>query len=1040
MLKDRIKFVIENASKINDEVRIKLDGISDELFIEDMSIEELKAFYEKYRTEIFEPNGFSFEELKIFAILEDPDRETREKFLGVDDANQFLKDVVELYGDSAKKYLKCDRLHYKISELEGLVSGDVKKEHEDFYSSVLKSCVERATVVKSLGVILIHVNPKYINFELIEAFVNHGEIIVLETELNELLDELPENTLDGESVKLLIRNINHIQYGKKTLERVPPELFDETFTKGLIENSEYYIEGTLEGIPESAKSKGVWELVVSKENFLCSMLPEKKLDEFATEEEFLKWRNDLIIGFLRNNPDYTITNYQKLKRYQKTNAVNVEAVRLIDVDSTYFNDFFKTIPKEDRTREIYEILASRTDKIFSLIPKEPFEEGMTQEEYDLWFENLLVEVISKRDNLDNILVGIPRERITGNVWNALIDRSNQIGESKFKFGLNIIPIYNMTPEIYERALKENFKHEIVNIPCIDRNLDSITDEAEREEYEKWISSFSEEEKDKYRQWYEDTIIAYMDRNRDNAIRFFTSKYSKYDIMPPEAITRRMIDYYLEMEGPVGLYRIPIPNGLTRYNDQYEEIVFSAINMLEEKDFVNPRGKAQQIVEDFDFLSIIPEEYRTDRVIAEAIKKHPKYLNYANRESEEFDNLLQIGYKNKLKSMGRELFTDDEKALIKRFAKNNATLFSTLKLDILTPEIISSIGENSLEKIVRYVDVQRIIIDISKNKESIATFGFVLDQIKEEDIFIEPLIEELSKKIKEEEVFHYNSEKNKSEFISGDFLRTVYDRLQDKSRSITEEEKIIISYLTMNPSEANNIKSYDEILNFVKNKNAKLEEIINSNDTTVVKIKDAYFQRVFGMHYRSAANLVAKYGNDPEELLAEYEGRTLDTQKEIAEKDALERVIKLKAILDEKDISKIREAYSEYVRTEDATREFERYRQSIKIDSILRRAYGRNITQSIDESDKENNEEYVEYTKEGQEYLVRKLNGPFNRMVSLLGAYRKSESDGKGDMYDRWNTNEMADNHALCYSFLNQSNPGTALTSEKKRNYNCYKWI
>ena len=221
---------------------------------------------------------------------------------------------------------------------------------------------------------------------------------------------------------------------------------------------------------------------------------------------------------------------------------------------------------------------------------------------------------------------------------------------------------------------------------------------------------------------------------------------------------------------------------------------------------------------------------------------------------------------------------------------------------------------------------------------------------------------------------------------------------------------------------------------------KLEEIINSNDTTVVKIKDAYFQRVFGMHYRSAANLVAKYGNDPEELLAEYEGRTLDTQKEIAEKDALERVIKLKAILDEKDISKIREAYSEYVRTEDATREFEKYRQSIKIDSILRRAYGRNITQSIDESDKENNEEYVEYTKEGQEYLVRKLNGPFNRMVSLLGAYRKSESDGKGDMYDRWNTNEMADNHALCYSFLNQSNPGTALTSEKKRNYNCYKWI
>ena len=1033
MLKDRIKFVIENASKINDEVRIKLDEVSDELFIEDMSIEELQAFYEKYRTEIFEPNGFSFEELKIYATLNGDDRETREKFLGIDDANQFLKGVVELYGEGAKEYLKCNKTFYNISELEGLVSGEVKKEHEDFYSSVLRARVERATNIKSLGDILVQANSKYINFELIEAFANHGEIIVLETELNELLDELPENTLDGESVKLLIRNINHIRYGKKTLERVPPELFDETFTKGLIEKSKHGLESTLDAIPESARTKGVWELVVAQKNYLFSRLPEKKLDEFATEEEFLKWRDDLIISVLREHTDDIKGFYLRLEDYQKTNSVNVEAIRLIDVDSVHFNDFFNAIPKEKRTREIYEILASRTDKIFSLIPKEPFEEGMTQEEYDLWFENILVKTISERDNLDNILLGIPKEKITGNVWNALIDRCNQIGESKSKFGLNVMPIYNMTPEICERALKEVSDYQISNIPYIDRNLDSITDKSKREEYEKWISSFSEEEKDTYRQWYEDTVLAYMERNRERQPNLFTSKLDddRSIKIPPEAITRRIIDLSLDIVGPTGLFRVPVPNEFTRYNEQYEDIVISAINMLEEKDFVNPRGVAQQIVEDYDFISIIPEEYRTDRVIVEAIKKHPKYLNYANRESEEFDNLLQIGYKNKLKSMGRESFTADEISLIKRFAKNNATLFSTLKLEILTPEIVNSIGENSLEKIVRYSDVQNIIIDISKNKESLATFGFVLDQIKEDDIFIEPLIEELSRNIKAEEVYHYNSEKSKSEHIAGDFLRTVYDRLQDESRLMTDEEKVIISYLTMNPSEANNIKSYDDILNFIKNKNAKLDEIINSNDTTVVGIKDAYFQRVFGMNYRSAANLVAKYGNDPEELLAKYEGRILDNPKEIAEKEALERIIKLKAILDEKDISKIRESYSEYVRTEETTRDFEKYRQSIKIDSVLRRAYGRNITQSIDERDKENNEESIAYSKEGQEYLVRKLKGPFNRMVSLLGAYGKSESDGNGDMYDRWNTNKMADNHALCYSFLNQSNPGTALTENKK---------
>ena len=677
-------------------------------------------------------------------------------------------------------------------------------------------------------------------------------------------------------------------------------------------------------------------------------------------------------------------------------------------------------------------MLGKSEYIISHIPTVSFEDGLSQEEYNIWVDDVIVNKISQMQDTDNLNVRIPKERMTERVWNAVLDKCNETNGNKSYFGLSSVPVQNITIEMCERALKDISALQIADIPSIDRKTYTITDEATRGEYEKWISGFSEKEKESYREWYESKVIDFIKERQANVFVDKFENIRSHIAIPPEAISVNIINAFLQVNGPFGIEHIPVPNDITNYNEQYEDIIVSAIGMLEEKKYLGRRGPGQELVDNWDILDKIPEEYRTDKVVLEAIKKHPKYLDYADFENENFDKLLQIGYKNKLESIGRTELYESEVELMKKFAKNNSSLFSTLNLDILNPDIINSIGEKNLERIVRYSDVQHSIIELAKDKDALATFGFALENLKQDNLFIEPLIEKLSNSIVREEVSVYNSEKREYETKPKEFLKLASNRIQDKSQSLTEEEKTVLTYLAINPQEANKIQSYDDILNFVVNKNAELDGVINSKNSTLVDVKDAYLQRAVGMDYSSAVDLVTKYGNDPESLLAKYEGKELETYKEKAEKESLEIVIKLKSLIQENDLSKIQKAYFETVEKEDETRSFERYKNATALDDALRRSYGRDITRTLSEHDRENNVEFVEHTEDGQEYLVRKVNGPFNRMISVMNAYRKSDEKVAGtDMYDRWNTSAMAGNHALCYSFINEANPGTALLGDKK---------
>lgn len=771
--------------------------------------------------------------------------------------------------------------------------------------------------------------------------------------------------------------------------------------------------------PQSTK---YWENRVKKNPEEIKKLPEKKIDKKMTDEEYNAWYNTLCIEAIKKKPRL----FYSLRDSQKTIEVCTESVKLLKEEAFRC---FNGIPKEKFTRQIYEILSEGLEYNFEYtdfiehIPEASFEEGFSQEEYNTWVEDVIINIISQKSNFE--FFAIPYEKRTERVWNAILDRiSNEDYSYKEMYGLSFVPIQNITIEMCKRALKDIGPSQFSYIPSVDRKIDKISNNIKREEYEKWLSGFSEEEKKSYREWYESAVINCI-KNHDFPGPIFTDRFEEdvkhgFTKIPTEAITINMINAYLEIERASAVVNIPIPSPLTNYNkQQYEEVVLSVINKVGERD--------SSI---YGILDRILIKFTTDKIILEAIKRSPRYLHYADYENESFNELLQIAYKKELESIGRTELSEQEIDLMKKFAKNNSTLFRTLTLEILDSNIINIIGETALEKIVRYPFLQDRIVELAEDKDALVTFSFALENLKQDDLFVERLIEKLSESIGIRKASVYNFEKDKFEPRSREFIRIASNRIQDCSQPLTEEEKTIISYLALNPQEANKIQSYDDILNFVANRNDELDETINSKDSTLIAVKNAYLQRIVGMDYASVVDLVMKYGNDPEDLLSKYEGKDLGTYKEKAEKESLEIIIKLKSLIEETDLSKIQEAYLDAVEREDKTKLFERYKHAILLDDTLKRAYGRDITESLNENNKENNIESVEYTEDGQEYFVRRVKGPFNRMVSTLNAYRTSETKTEVDMYDKWNTPEMAKNHALCYSFINESHHGTAQRRKK----------
>ena len=554
----------------------------------------------------------------ILAISEG-DKSFREQILGRDESNQLLRNIIDIYGDEAYDILGCNSYSFEMSEIDGILSGENNQKYEEFYTKLLNQKCEKAYNLEQLSDILLSTKPEYINQGLIESFLKNPDKMILDSQIKEFIDAAPAAIASGSSLKLLVDRVESIISNASILEQIPPELFDEEFSKRLLEKSTYAFSDVFKLIPEESKNRDIWEFAISKNNWIISSLPDKKIDENMTDEEYAKWCENLVIDVLRNNPDNIQDLFSALRDSQKTSEVCIEGSRLLQADEYRVQDFLEKIPEISRTRQIYETLLEKSEHIIKHIPEVSFEEGLSQEEYNIWVDDIITNKISQRESTDNLYLRIPIERMTERVWNAVLDKCNETNGDKSHFGLSSVPIQNITMEMCERALKDISDNQIMYIPSVDRKIDEISNDRQRKEYEKWLSGLSEEEKQSYREWYESKVIDYIEKHQANLFADRFDENMGFIQIPTEAITINMINTYLKQQGPTVLERIPIPNNLTNYNEQYEDIVLSAISMLEEKNYLDRTGPGQSLVESLDILGKIPEEYRTDRVVLETIK-------------------------------------------------------------------------------------------------------------------------------------------------------------------------------------------------------------------------------------------------------------------------------------------------------------------------------------------------------------------------------------------------------------------------------------
>ena len=320
------------------------------------------------------------------------------------------------------------------------------------------------------------------------------------------------------------------------LAEIPPELFDADFSRSLLEKSNYAFSDVFSIIPEQVKDRDMWEFAISRESNIIYSLHEQKIDENMTDEEYGKWCNRLVLDIVKNNPDYIQGIFHNLRDSQKTIEVCAEGARLLQAEGYDVQRFLEQIPEASRNRQIYETLLQKSENIIREIPNETFEEGLSQEDYATWIDDIVTQKISEMEDINKLYYRIPREKMTERVWNCLLDKCNETNGDKRRFGLSFFPIQNITKEKCERALTEIHFTEIMHIPSIDRKTDSISNDTLREEYQKWMEGFSEKEKQEYREWYKGKVIDFIKEHQSNLfVDDFEKSWGTVKI-PPEEIS------------------------------------------------------------------------------------------------------------------------------------------------------------------------------------------------------------------------------------------------------------------------------------------------------------------------------------------------------------------------------------------------------------------------------------------------------------------------------------------------------------------------
>jgi len=1002
MNQNDIKYIIDNYELIYKDIEEIFSNLSDEQLndiegdFSNSNIINIFDFLNSNYNEFIKKYNLTQERIKIFYAFATGELK---KILG-NKVIQFFKELVNIYGINVYDKFNMDNPNFNIGDIVGIT-------FDSNYDEFSKYMVERKS--KSLRdyekfiEFINAVNPKFISNDIINNFFdNHYEIDVTDGIISSILKNIPKNISDYNIiVENCFEKINKIGNNEyEFLKSINFNDFDYEFSKMIISKSYHYnVYNIFDLIPKKYITKEIYDIGCNVgRNLIMMKVPYDNMG--MSDDEFIKWKTDKLKDFFSSLDD-DITNkavvFSILDNSLKTEEL-IDYMLDLDNDISYIEKIIEGVPKEQKTISFFEKIIAKNQVFLKIIPENYDETNINEKDFEEFINRVFCDAIDKIDNEQDLNDLITINRCTSVIWNKKLDKCIEKKWDLKICSLDRVKLSNITPQMIKRYSDE-YAHAFFCVPCVDVDIERLKYDSERNwpygETIDWIASLSEEKKEEFRKVYEESFLIFLEKNNKS--------HPNLSNVSPKAMTFEMGKRLLINEG-VNVLKI-INYSKEEFLQVYEDIILYGLSKsIGKYDKTDKLFSHISHIYNFDFPSI----YLTDKVKDALIRKSPYFLKLIDVNDIKFEDFLNMAYSIPNADLGKEKFTQEEIVLLKEFYKKNKNVFSTLDIRIFNPVIINSIGINNFERLINYPDIQTNIAIFQESNEALQVFSFMLNKLKDNNNFGAPFIEKVS------QTFYYLYRNNSQ------FFNIINDKINDNNYEFSEKDYIIIQYLSTNYAEASAINSFEDIINYVEKKNDSLDEKISSPNISLIETKNIYLQRLIGMNFANVCELIESFGNDTESLLKYYYQNNDYSYEELAEKEALEIIIKIKTLLECDDIDLIKEEYNRFIKQEGTLQNFRKLELFLTLEKTLKRAYGRNLQTNL----AIDSYKVEERAYNNEVYHVKKLTSNFNRVVTVMGAYRQGSHES--DFYDKWNTREHANNHALCYSLINNIHQGTAL--------------
>ncbi|MEE3342577.1 MAG: HD domain-containing protein [Bacilli bacterium] len=414
------------------------------------------------------------------------------------------------------------------------------------------------------------------------------------------------------------------------------------------------------------------------------------------------------------------------------------------------------------------------------------------------------------------------------------------------------------------------------------------------------------------------------------------------------------------------------------------------------------------------LNLSNNKMRTNYdLMAKYIEKNPRFLqNIEITNSDELLKLIDIAIESdpafKLDSLGQKalfklfLFIDETKwsnyldnntienlQKLKTLAVNNDEISSTLNPRFLSEDITNHFTKSQIEILSCYRDLQDKILKLSNSdKQKFNIICELVDKYKDNLEWI-PILEKVIDNI------------NNPEFIN------LLESVKDKELSSKDKEELIYLLMTDNHLD---ISTEEELKNIDSVKENYIKILIERN--TIGSLKEAYFEKTFGIDLTTAIYLVNTYGKSLES----------DTIKSLDENSRKEFIIleNMKDIINLNSIEVLK-YYIDNINPEFKVKPDLMVTYEARLKYLFTKEFNKSFAKPQAEDKVISN---IEDENDYDIYLAAGKNGnkKCRMMITSIGAY--TNMDEPDDYYASWNVNKIA-SHGCCCSYVGEKNLGTA---------------